>query len=221
MHPSRIADILLVLLQGAVVTLEVTAGALVIAVLLGLALALLKTFSRRRFLIWPINVFVEVGRNVPALTHLFILYFGLASVGVRMDSLTAAVVGLGLIGAATLTDVFRAGFLALAAGQREAGLAIGLPPLGVIRYILLPQALRIALPPVGNFAIQLLKDTSVAAAIAAPEIMFYARNLVTTTFETALIYLCAAALYLVFSLPMSRLVRRLEGRRPGLRVGRT
>lgn len=218
---SRIADILGTLLLGAAVTIKVTVGALIIAVLLGLFLGLVKTFSRNPFFIWPINVFVEIARNVPALTHLFILYFGLAYAGIRIEALFAAILGLGLIGAASLTDVFRAGFLALGAGQREAGLAIGLTPLSVIRYILLPQAIRITLPPVGNFAIQLLKDTSVAAAIAAPEIMFYARNLVTSTFETTLTYLCAAALYLAFSLPLSRLVHRLERRGPGLRASRS
>lgn len=212
MDLSRLSEIVSTLLLGAVVTLEVAAGALVISVLLGLGLAMVKTFVRSPLARLPIAVFVEVARNVPALTHLFILYFGLAYLGWKIDALPAAIIGLGLIGAATLTDVFRAGFQALGAGQREAGLSIGLPPLAVIRWILLPQALRITLPPVGNFAVQLLKDTSVAAAIAAPEIMFYARNLVTTTFETSLTYLCAAALYLAFSLPLSRLVSRLEGR---------
>jgi len=82
-----------------------------------------------------------------------------------------------------------------------------------MRYIILPQAIRITLPPVGNYAIGLLKDTAIVSAIAAPEIMFYARNLVTSTFETTLVYSMVAVLYFCLSFPLARIVNRLEARR--------
>ena len=198
------------LLRGAVTTLEVAVGAFAIALALGFAFALIKVFSRSLPLVFCINAYVEVFRNVPALAHLFILYFGLASVGVPLSSLAAAILGLGLIGAATLTDVFRAGFQSLHAGQREAAMAVGMPPSLALRVILVPQALRVTLPPLANYGAQLVKDTSIIAAIAAPEIMFYARSLVTSTFQTTWIYVSAALLYLALSLPLSFAAGRLE-----------
>jgi His/Glu/Gln/Arg/opine family amino acid ABC transporter permease subunit len=198
-----------VLLGGAVVTLEITAGALVVAIIVGLVMATLQGL-RIHALKFLVIAYVELFRSVPALTQLFIIYFGLAQVGIRLTPIPAAIIGLGLGGGAVLTEVFRAGFQSLHHGQREAAIAVGFTPLMALRYIILPQAWRVILPPLGNYSISLLKETSVASAIAAPEIMFFARQLVTKTFDTPLIYSMTALLYLAFSLPMGRLVARLE-----------
>lgn len=194
------------------VTIEVAAGAFAVAVLFGLLLASVRYFVVSRIVRIPIAIYVEIFRNVPSLTHLFIIFFGLAYLGIRLNSLTAAIIGLGLIGAAVLTDIFRAGFEAVHIGQREAALAVGMTPRLAFREIILPQTWRVTLPPIGNYAVQLVKDTSLVAAIAAPEIMFTARNLVVNTFETTLVYGIAAALYLVICIPLSRAIRRLERR---------
>src|SRR6185503_12890767 len=187
-------------------------GAFVLAASLGLVLATIRFFIPARIVRLPIALYIEVFRNVPSLTHLFIIFFGLAYIGIRLNSLGAAVLGLGLIGGAVLADVFRAGFEAVHIGQREAGLSVGMPPLMVFRNVILPQTWRVTLPPIGNYAIQLIKDTSLVAAIAAPEIMFTARNLVVNTFQTTLVYGIAAALYLAICIPLSRAIRRLERR---------
>lgn len=199
------------LLLGAVTTVEITLAALVVAIILGLGLALLK-LSGFRLVHWLIDVYVELFRNTPVLAQLFVIYFGLAYLGVKIASFPAAVIGLGLNGGAILTEVFRAGFAAIHHGQREAALAVGMTPWESLRHIILPQTWRITLPPLGNYAIALLKDTAVVSAIAAPEIMFYARNLVTSTFETTLTYMLAAALYFCLSFPLARLVERFERR---------
>ncbi len=202
--------ILHVLLQGAGITAVVTLSALALGLALGFSLSLVRQFSRSRLLHALVDVYVEFFRNVPALSHLFLLYFGLASLGFRLSSMGAAILGLGLIGAAVTCDIFRSGFKSLSPGQTEAALATGFTPLQTIFTILTPQAMRIALPSLGNFAVQLLKDTSVVSAIAAPEIMFYARSMVTFSFQTTLIYATAAGLYLVMSLPLMQVVRVLE-----------
>jgi polar amino acid transport system permease protein len=202
--------IVLTLARGAVTAAQVALGAGLLASSLGLLLALLVVFARNRALQAVIAVYIEWMRNVPALAHLFVLYFGLASVGVRLSPLTAAVVGLGLVGAALLCEVFAAGLRCLHAGQREAALAVGLTPAQALRSVLLPQMLRVTLPSLGNYASQLVKDTSIASAIAAPEVMFYARNLVTSTFETPIIYLTAMLLYAAMVLPISWAFARLE-----------
>lgn len=198
------------LARGALTAAQVALGAGLLAASLGLLLALAVVFVRQRLLQLAIATYVEWMRNVPALAHLFVLYFGLASVGVRLSPLTAAVVGLGLVGAAVLCEVFAAGLRCLHAGQREAALAVGLTPAQALRSVLLPQMLRVTLPSLGNYASQLVKDTSIASAIAAPEVMFYARNLVTSTFETPLIYLTAMLLYAAMVLPISWAFARLE-----------
>lgn len=198
------------LLVAAGVTIKVSVGAFVLAILLGLVLASIRFFVPSPIVRIPIAIYVEIFRNVPSLTHLFIIFFGLAYMGVRLGSISAAVIGLGLIGAAMLADVFRAGFEAIHVGQREAGLAVGMSPRMVFRHIILPQTWRVTLPPIGNYAVQVIKDTSLVAAIAAPEIMFTARNLVVNTFETTLVYGIAAGLYLLICIPLSRAIRRLE-----------
>jgi polar amino acid transport system permease protein len=198
------------LLPGAAVTITVTLASLVIALVLGFALALARVFSRSRLVILLIDAWCEIFRNVPALTHLFIIYFGLASIGLRLASIPAAILGLGLIGAAVTAEIYRSGFAALPKGQTEAALAAGLTPRQTIQSILAPQALRIAMPGLGNYALQLLKDTSIVSAIAAPEIMFLSRSMVTSSFQTVLIYLTAAGHYLALSLPLAWAFHRAE-----------
>ena len=105
---------------------------------------------------------------------------------------------------------FGAGFDAIHAGQREAALAVGMTPIQAFKEIILPQSWRITLPPLANYAIGLLKETAVVSAIAAPEIMFFARNLVTRTFDTEIIYILVAVLYFCLSFPLARLADRFE-----------
>ncbi|CAN7605961.1 amino acid ABC transporter permease [Pararhizobium sp. LjRoot255] len=198
------------LVAGLGVTVLVALSSLAIGLALGFALSLVREFTRTRAVHFAIDAYVELLRNIPALTHLFILYFGLASLGLRLSSIAAAILGLGLIGAAVTCDIFRAGFRSLPKGQVEASFAVGLTPRQTIVSILTPQAMRIALPGLGNYAVQLVKDTSVVSAIAAPEIMFFARSMVTSSFQTTLIYATAAGLYLLLSLPLMQCVRVLE-----------
>jgi polar amino acid transport system permease protein/cystine transport system permease protein len=168
------------------------------------------TVTPVRPLRWIARAYIELIRGTPALTQLFIIYFGLADLGLGMPPLAAAITGLGTNGAAYLAEVYRAGILAIHRGQSEAALSLGLTPMDVMRFVILPQAIRIMLPPFCNYAIQLLKDTSLVSAVAAPEIMFRARNLVMETYLSMQIYLLAAAIYLSISIPLSHLTTRLQ-----------
>lgn len=205
-----------VLGEGALVTVEITLGALVIAVVLGLGLAIIRT-SRIPLARPLVATYVEIFRDIPPLTQLFIIYFGLTYIGIRLDPFPAAIVGLGLNGSAYCAEIFRSGFSALHHGQREAAAAVGMTPLKTMRFIVLPQAFRITLPPLANYAIGLIKDTAVASAVAAPEILFRARNLTSETFETPLIYLLVAIIFLCLTFPLARLSEYLERRRKGQR----
>lgn len=211
---ARILYYASVLFEGVGATVAITAGALSIAVVLGLALAMLKVSNlpAARFCV---NAYVEVFRNIPPLTQLFIIYFGLTYVGVRLEPLAAAIIGLGLNGSAYCTEIFRSGFSALHHGQREAAAAAGMTPAKTMRFVILPQALRITLPPLANYAIGLIKDTAVASSVAAPEILFRARSLTSETYETPLIYLLVAILYFCLTFPLARWADRLERKRKG------
>jgi His/Glu/Gln/Arg/opine family amino acid ABC transporter permease subunit len=193
---NRIVD---ALLSGAIVTIEVSLGALALAMAIGLTLATIDNLARARATTFVIRAYVEALRNVPSLTFLFLLYFGLAALGLRLSSLTAAIAGLGMIGGAVVFDIFSARFQSVPKGQSEAAAAIGLRPLAAFRLVILPQGLRLALPPLGNYAVGLVKDTSLVAAIAAPEVMFNARQIVNETFATAWVYGAAALLYLALT----------------------
>jgi len=197
------------LLVGAITTIQVTIGGLIVSIVLGIVFAILKTAPSRSLRAFATS-YVEVFRAVPVLTQLFLIYFGLAGLGIRLNPLPAAIVAFGINGGAYLTEVFRAGIESIHQGQLEGAFSIGMTRPMAMWYIILPQAVRVVLPPVGNFGIGLLKDTSLASAVAAPELMFRARNLVDETFLSTQIYLMVAMLYLAMSLPLSRVVRYLE-----------
>lgn len=199
------------LFAGAIMTVIVTFGSLVISFVLGLALACLKITGSRFFAV-IIYIYVEVFRAVPVLTQLFIIYFGLATIGIKLDPIPAAMIGFGLNGGAYLAEVFRAGIEGVDRGQSEAAKAIGMPQAMILVWIVLPQALRIVLPSLANFAIGLLKETSLASAVAAPELSFQAHMLVDRTFLSTQIYTLVALVYLALSLPLSYLSRVLERR---------
>jgi polar amino acid transport system permease protein/cystine transport system permease protein len=199
------------LLLGAEMTVVVTVGSFALSIILGLGGALLRT-SRWALLRAIGTLYVDVFRAVPVLTQLFIIYFGLAEMGVKLAPIPSAMAGFGINGGAYLTEVFRAGIEAVHSGQNEAALAIGMTRLQALRIIVLPQAMQVILPPLGNFGIGLLKDTSVASSVAAPELTFRAHMLVDQTYLSTQIYLMVAVLYLLMSLPLARLVRRLERR---------
>jgi His/Glu/Gln/Arg/opine family amino acid ABC transporter permease subunit len=199
------------LLVAAGGTLPMTGLAFIVAAIVGLALALAR-LSRYTALSRFAVLYIEVVRGTPALTQLFLIYFGLTAVGLTLQAFQAAVVGLGLNGAAYLAEVYRAGIQAIHRGQREAAQAIGMTHGLVMRFIILPQAVRIILPPMANYVISLLKDTSVASLISAPELMLRARDLSSEYFRPMNLYVIAGLMYLAMAYPLSRAVRAMEAR---------
>jgi His/Glu/Gln/Arg/opine family amino acid ABC transporter permease subunit len=197
------------LLGGWPETAGVAAASLVFALIVGLFIALLR-LSRWRLLRVPAIAYVEFFRGTPALVQLFVIYFGLPDTGFQPSPLQAAIVGLGLNGAAYLSEIYRAGIESIHRGQMEASLSLGMTPASAMRYIVLPQAIRTMLPPITNFAIVLLKDTAIIFAVGVVEIMALARNLVTETLQSAVVYLIAGAIYLCMTIPMARIAARLE-----------
>ncbi|MGH7125200.1 MAG: amino acid ABC transporter permease [Stellaceae bacterium] len=195
-------------------TLQLMAFSFVLASVLGLAVALMRV-SRARLLRAAGIVYVEVFRGMPALVILFLIYFGLGGLGIewlKFTSYQAAIIGLGLQGGAVLGEVFRSGIEALHQGQMEAALSLGMTPATSMRWIILPQAARIVLPPVANYAIGLLKDTAICAIIAAPELMLRAKDIASSSFRPMHLFVLAAILYFIMSYPLSIVARKLEAR---------
>ncbi|AHL34981.1 amino acid ABC transporter permease [Pseudomonas brassicacearum] len=196
---------------GALTTLGLTAASFVVAALLGFGLALMR-LSRNRVLRLVASVYLEVFRNVPILTQLFILYFGLTYIGITLPAIGAAIIGFGLNGAAMLSEVFRSSILNVDRGQSEAAFSIGMTRALAMRMIVLPQAFKVSIPGMANFAIGLLKDTSLASAAAVPELTFKAKMLVSETYQTNLIYFLLAIIYLALSLVLAHWAARTERR---------
>lgn len=197
-------------LQAALVTLVVSVLAMALAVPLGVGLALARLFGPR----WMgrlASLYVELFRGTPVLLQLYVLYYGLAGV-LRLDALSAAVLGLGLNYAAYEAEVYRAGVLAVPRGQMEAALALGMSTRLALRRVVFPQAFRVALPSATNDFIALLKDSSLVSVISVVELT---KRMTITAVDVRgwlLPGALCAALYLAMSYPLSLLARRLEAR---------
>jgi polar amino acid transport system substrate-binding protein len=199
------------LLQGALVTLEISALSMAVAIGLGLLMAVLRVFGPP-FVAWPVVAFIEVIRGTPLLIQLFIIFYGLPSIGIRFSPLWAAVIGLGLNYAAYEAENYRAGIQSIPRGQLDAALALGLTRLQTIRKIILPQAIRLVIPPVTNDFIALLKDSSLVSVITMVELTKMYGQLAATNYDYIGIGLLTAGIYFLLGLPIARLSRLLESR---------
>lgn len=199
------------LTRAALVTVLLSLGAMVIAVTLGLGLAVGQS-SGPALLRVVCTVYVEFFRGTPVLVQLLFLYFGLPRLGLAMPGWLTALVGLGLNYAAYESQVYRAALEAIPKGQFEAAYSLGMSPLLAFRRIVLPQALRIALPPMTNDFVSLFKDTSVAFAISVWELATAYRELANASGEFMLLGAVVSAFYLLMSLPLAHLARRMEQR---------
>lgn len=197
------------LLQGAVVTLELSVLSMALGIVLGLVIALGR-MSGRWWLEWPLRAYVEVWRDVPLIVQLLVIYFTLPTIGIVLPGFWAGILGLSLNMGAYLSEVFRAAIQSIDPGQREAGLSIGMSRTMIYSRVILPQALRIAIPTVGGYFISLLKDSSLVSFIAVNELLRHGSILINNTFRSMEIYLMVAIIYFFMSFVASRLVLRVE-----------
>jgi His/Glu/Gln/Arg/opine family amino acid ABC transporter permease subunit len=199
------------LLKGAVVTIELTVLSMAAALVLGLLVALGR-LSRREPIQWVLGAYVEIWRDVPLIVQLLVIYFTLPEIGVRLPAFAAGVVGLSLNLGAYLSEVFRAAILSIDAGQRDAGISIGMSRATVYRRIILPQALLIAVPTLGGYFISLLKDCALVSFISVNELLRNGTIIISSTFRSMEIYMIVAIIYLCMSFIAARTVRWIERR---------
>ncbi len=208
---SALPVLLPVLLQGALLTLEVSVLAIVIASLLGVVGAVMR-LSKTPLLSAIGGAYVEIFRNTPLLVQIFFMFFGLARVGIRLSAFHAGLLALSLYTGAYNTEVFRAGLEAVPRGLHEAATALGLKPWQRFRFVVLPVAVRISLPALGNNFIALVKNSSLVSTIGIVELTFLARDLEAWTFRSFEIYALATIIYLVMVLFLSAGLRVVEVR---------
>lgn len=188
-----------VLLEGMWLTLQLSAITMTLGLAVGIVGAMMKT-SGLRPLRWPATVYVEVIRNTPLLVQLFIIFFGLPSLGIRLTAGQAAVIALTINLGAYATEIVRAGIEAIHKSQIEAGLSLGLSRLQVFRYVVLFPALKVIYPALASQFILLMLATSIVSLIAAKDLFHMAAYLESRTFRSFEIYLVVTGLYLVMAL---------------------
>lgn len=197
------------LLRGAVYTVLLSLGGMFFGLLLGFALALMR-LSRLRLLRGIARVYVSFIRGTPLLVQLFMIYYGLPQLGIQLDPIPSALIGFSLNMAAYLSEILRGAIGAIDRGQWEAAASIGMSGGQTLHRVILPQAARTALPPMGNSFISLVKDTSLAATIQVPELFRQAQLITARTFEIFTLYLAAALIYWVLASGLSWAQHRLE-----------
>lgn len=205
------ADILGRLLQGAVVTLQVSIGSWCVAVVFGLLLALI--IRARIRVLAPATGFVAVClRALPQLVILYGVFFGLGGLGIELDPTLAAIVALGAMEGAFAAEVYRAAFSTVPDAQRDAGRSLGLSEFQIFRRVQWPQMVPFLIPPLLNLFVGLTKTATIASAVGVPEILYDGQALMNETFQIGLITSLTIVLYVVFTVPLTRLSARLEKR---------
>ena len=194
-------EFLPILLQGAVVTVQVTVLSFLLSSVIGLALALMR-LSPIKAVSTAGATIVNVIRGLPIIVQLFYIYFVLPDIGIQLSAFQAGVIGLGIAYSAYQAENFRAGIEAVDPGQREAAEAMGMRGALIMRRVILPQAFRIALPPYGNTLVMMLKDSSLVSTITVAEMTRAGQLIASSTFQNMTVYTLVALLYLVMSLPL-------------------
>ena len=196
--------------QGTLMTVSLTLASALLSLAVGLVIAVLRIAP-----VGPLQTvaatYTEFFRNIPLLTVLFFIYFGVPNTGLRLDALTSAIIGLGLYTAAYVAEVLRAGLGTVSKGNIEAARSLGLNYSQTVRYIQMPQALRAAIPPLGTLLIALLKNTSLASTITVAELLFQSDLVSSRTFNPDVL-LITGLVYLVLTLSVGAVVNLVERR---------
>ncbi|MGL6051003.1 MAG: amino acid ABC transporter permease [Aeromonas salmonicida] len=196
---------------GLIFTVPLTLITFFLGILLGFLVALARLYGPTPLVVL-VRFYVWLIRGTPLLVQLFLIFYGLPSAGIVLDAFTAAVIGFTLNIGAYSSEIIRATLAAIPKGQWEAAYSIGMNWPQVMWRVILPQAARIAVPPLFNTFISLVKDTSLAAAVTVPELFQAAQRLASVTYEPLILYIETAIIYLLFSSVLSTLQDRLERR---------
>jgi L-cystine transport system permease protein len=200
-----------VMLKGAGYTLIFAVASMVGGLVLGFPTAVMRILPWK-LLRWPAKLYVSIMRGTPLLVQMFVIYYGLPSVGIEFTPVTAGILALSLNAGAYLSESLRGAILSIHQGQWSASYSLGLGYAQTLRHVVMPQALRIAVPSMSNTLISLIKDTSLVSVITMTELMLSTKEVIATTFRPLPLYLAAALIYWILSLAFEQLQRLAEQR---------
>ena len=204
-------EFLPILMSGVALTIMVTIGSLLLSTVLGMVWALMRVSGIGVLTGFSAGL-INVIRGIPIIVLLFYLYFVMPEFGLTLSALQAAILGLGIAYSAYQAENFRAGIEAIDKGQIEAAQAIGMSWWQTMRRVVLPQAVKIVLPPYGNVMIMMLKDSSQASTITVAELALQGKLIASSTFKNTSVFTLVALMYLTMSIPLILLVRHFEKR---------
>jgi cystine transport system permease protein len=206
-----LADALPLMLQGAAWTLMLAVSAVFFGAIIGTLVAITR-LAKVPALSQFAALYVSCMRGTPLLVQLFVIYFGLPSIGIQFDPITAGILGLSLNVGAYLSETLRGAINGVEHGQWNAARSLGLTQAQTLRFVIGPQALRLAVPSLSNSLISLIKDTSLVSVIAVGELMLATKEVIATTFQPFPLYLAAAGIYWAMSASFETLQKKLETR---------
>lgn len=206
---SVIKDLLPLYLQGCLVTIELTISSMILGTVIGIILALFKV-SHIKVLNYISGFYISIFRGTPLLLQIIFIYYTLPSFGVELSPITAGVIALSLNFAAYMAETIRGGIIAIEIGQFEAAKALGFNYFQTMGRIILPQTIRIILPPLGNLSVAMLKDTSLVSAISLVELMRTAQQMYSTTFRPVETFILAGVLYFTMTTVLTRIYLFIE-----------
>jgi L-cystine transport system permease protein len=198
-------------IRGIGYTIFISVVSMGAGLIIGFFLCLARS-SSTKFLRLPARLYISFMRGIPMLALLFILYFGLPVIGIQLSALTAAMIGFSINSAAYIAEVQRASLNSVPKGQWDAGYAIGLTYWQNLHRIIIPQAARIAIPPLLNIFLDLVKASSLAAVISVPEMLYNAQIVAGRTYDSITLYLLAALIYWGICIVISMITERVEKR---------
>ena len=198
-----------VMAKGAGYTLALAVAAMIGGLVLGFPAAILR-LAPWAALRWPAALYVSVFRGTPLLVQLFVIYYGLPGIGIEFTPVTAGILALSLNAGAYLSESLRGAILGIAKGQWNAGFSLGLTYPQTLGLVILPQALRTAVPAMSNTLISLIKDTALVSVITVTELMLVTKELISVTFRPLPLYVAAAVVYWLLSLFFEGVQRRAE-----------
>jgi polar amino acid transport system permease protein len=199
------------LLDGLVVTLELSALAIILSLIWGVALVLGR-LSRFRLLRLVCAGYLQLVRNTPVLVQMYFFYFGFAMAGLRLSGFAAGLLAMVLQNGGYMSEIYRAGIETVGTRQREAGLALGMRPIEAFRIVIFPQAVRLILPPMTNQFIAIVKDTALVSTLSVADMMFRAHLLIDRTAASYEIFAALTLMYLVLTAAVALLMRAAEWR---------
>jgi len=196
------------LVKGLWITLQLGGLSILLGLILGLILALLRLYAPS-WVRWPVRLYTDIFRSIPLLVLLIVIYYALPFVGMRLSAFASATMALSLVSGAYTAEIFRAGIEAIPKGQFEASRALGLSPVHMMGDVVLPQAIRIVIPPLTNNSINVVKDTALASVVAMPDLLKQATQAQALAANPTPLIL-AAIIYVAFLWPLVAMVTRLE-----------